>query len=113
MSIENIDDLKPSPKVAHSDAKLSPEDTLDFLGKYRNDLEFLKNGKISIERSMSEKGIDNEVITKKLKKLTKSITHLEQMINEFEENNAQDVDDVDDNESSDTEEDSSDSDDVD
>lgn len=83
MSIENIDTAKPEAKNAE----------LNFLEKYKTDLTYLKNGKMTIERRMVEKGIDDEVIDKKLRKLTKSIERLEQLISNYEKEIENDIDD--------------------
>ncbi len=70
-SEDGLEDLKPSPK-------------LDVITKYRNDLDFLKNAKMIIERELTEKNIADEEIDKRLAKLSKSISKLENMIAEWE-----------------------------
>lgn len=78
MSISDADleILKPTPKPIKTE--------LDLLGKYQSDLDYLKNGKMIIERHMAEEGIDDEVINKKMSKLNKSIERLEELIENYE-----------------------------
>lgn len=58
--------------------------TLDIIGKYHKDLEFLINGKNAIEHSLKEKNIDDAEINQKLIQLNKSIVRLQEMIEAFE-----------------------------
>lgn len=83
MSIENIDAAKPEPKDV----------PLNFLDKYKTDLNYLKNGKMIIERRMVEKGIDDDTIDKKLSKLSKSIERLENLIKDYEKEIEDEIDD--------------------
>ena len=74
--------FKPDMEPLKPDAKFI-KGNLDLLSKYESDLEFLKNGKMTIERQMAEKGIADDVVDKKLAKLTKSITKLESMVRDY------------------------------
>lgn len=75
---DGMKELKPEPKVAKGE--------LDLLDKYEHDLEYLRNGKITIERKMAEDGIDNEIINKKLHKLDRSIKKLTKLVDDYREN---------------------------
>lgn len=79
MSFEGgLEELKPVPKNVKAD--------LDLLGKYENDLQYLRNGKMSIEKKLVDEGIDDETINKKLQKLDKSITKLTKMVDDYRNN---------------------------
>lgn len=84
MSFEGgMEELKPEPKVDIIHHYIKSE--LDLLDKYENDLEYLRNGKMTIERKMVEDDIDDETINKKLRKLDKSIEKLTKMIENYRE----------------------------
>lgn len=57
---------------------------ISFIDKYRTDLQHLKNGKMTIEAIMADKGIDDSEANKKLDKLSKSIKRLERLIEDYE-----------------------------
>lgn len=77
MSIDaDVEALKPSPKPIHTE--------LDLLGKYQNDLSYLEHGKMIIEKKLSDQGIDDEIVNKKLDKLNKSIEKLKSLIEQYE-----------------------------
>jgi hypothetical protein len=78
MSLEgDLEAIKPNYKTVGS---------LDFLSKYKTDLDYLKNAKRVIEQYISEKNIDDEETNKRLKKINKAILKLEMAINDFEKN---------------------------
>ena len=70
-----LNELKPDAKNVGA---------LDMLGKYKSDLHRLENGKMIIERTLTEKGISDSEIDRKLKQINKSIETLKQMIKDFE-----------------------------
>jgi len=57
---------------------------ISFIDKYRTDLQHLKNGKMTIEAIMANKGINDAEANKKLDKLSKSIKRLERLIEDYE-----------------------------
>lgn len=65
-------------------SQLSDEGKLDILTKYKVELDYLKRGRERIVASMTEDKYGNEVINKKLEKLSKSIEYLENGIKELE-----------------------------
>ena len=76
MSLEgDLEAIKPSPHNVN--------DELDVISKYEADLEYLKNGKMIIERRMAEAGISDEMVNKKLSKLNKSIKRIGKLIDDF------------------------------
>lgn len=78
MSLEgDLESIKPNYKTVES---------LDFLSKYKTDLDYLKNAKRVIEQYISEKNIEDEETDKRLKKINKAILKLEMAINDFEKN---------------------------
>ena len=70
-----LNELKPAAKNVGA---------LDMLGKFKSDLRRLENGKMVIERTLTEKGISDNEIDKKLERIKKSIETLKQMIKDFE-----------------------------
>ena len=70
-----LNELKPAAKNVGA---------LDMLGKFKSDLRRLENGKMIIERTLTEKGISDNEIDKKLERINKSIETLKQMIKDFE-----------------------------
>ena len=70
-----LNELKPAAKNVGA---------LDMLGKFKSDLRRLENGKMVIERTLTEKGISDNEIDKKLERINKSIETLKQMIKDFE-----------------------------
>lgn len=70
-----LNELKPAAKNVGA---------LDMLGKFKSDLRRLENGKMIIERTLTEKGISDNEIDKKLEQINKSIETLRQMIKDFE-----------------------------
>lgn len=70
-----LNELKPAAKNVGA---------LDMIGKFKSDLRRLENGKTIIERTLTEKGISDNEIDKKLKRINKSIETLKQMIKDFE-----------------------------
>ena len=70
-----LNELKPDAKNVGA---------LDMLGKFKSDLRRLENGKTIIERTLTEKGISDNEIDKKLERINKSIETLKQMIKDFE-----------------------------
>jgi septation ring formation regulator EzrA len=74
--------IKPSPRLVNN---------MDVIGKYEADLEYLKNGKMIIERQMAEKGMSDEVVNKKLSKLTKTIERIDKLLEDFK-NDLKDLD---------------------
>ena len=73
-----LDQLKPKAKIVNSDA-------LDFIGKYKNDLNILVNAKKAIEQKLADENIDRDEINQKLSRINKSIVKLQSMIEEFED----------------------------
>lgn len=70
-----LNELKPAAKNVGA---------LDMIGKFKSDLRRLENGKTIIERTLTEKGISDNEIDKKLERINKSIKTLKQMIKDFE-----------------------------
>lgn len=70
-----LNELKPAAKNVGA---------LDMIGKFKSDLRRLENGKMIIERTLTEKGISDNEIDKKLERINKSIETLKQMIKDFE-----------------------------
>lgn len=70
-----LNELKPAAKNVGA---------LDMIGKFKSDLRRLENGKTIIERTLTEKGISDNEIDKKLERINKSIETLKQMIKDFE-----------------------------
>lgn len=77
-----LNELKPAAKNVGS---------LNMISKYKSDLQRLENGKMTIERTLIEKGISDSEIDKKLKQLNKSIETLKQMIKDFEKEHGLDT----------------------
>lgn len=76
MSFENgLDALKPSAKTIPN---------LDLINKFKSDLNFLETGKLDIEKTLAEKGIEDEVIDKKMRKLNRAIERLTKLINAYD-----------------------------
>lgn len=73
--IENLEIAKPEPKNIKS---------FNLLEKYKNDLQYLENGKMLIERRMAEDGIEDATADKQLKRLTNSIETLRNLISNYE-----------------------------
>ena len=73
--IENLEIAKPNPKNVKS---------FNLLEKYKNDLQYLENGKMLIERRMAEDGIEDATADKQLKRLTNSIETLRNLISTYE-----------------------------
>ena len=93
--------FSPDAEPLKPDAKFI-QGNLDLLGKYKSDLDFLKNGKMTIERNMAEKGIDDATADKKLRKLTKSIEKLEQMVEDYQNQIEKAQEELDDRENQDS-----------
>lgn len=73
--IENLEITKPEPK------NVKP---FNILEKYKNDLQYLENGKMLIERRMAEDGVEDATADKQLKRLTNSIETLRNLISTYE-----------------------------
>lgn len=76
MSIADVEAIYPESKFVSG---------LDFVGKYRNDLNLLTQARDRIQKKIEDDEIDDEQINEKLDRLNKSIDQLEKLINDFEQ----------------------------